>query len=31
MPFKIAWTLPKLDGIVLMTFEEITKIREDGC
>jgi len=26
----MAWTLPKLDGIVLMIFEEITKVREDG-
>ena len=31
MPFKMAWTLPKLDGIVLMTFEEIMKVREDDC
>jgi len=25
MPFKMAWTLPKLDEIVLVIFEEITK------
>jgi len=30
IPFKTAWILPKLDGIVLVTFEEITKIRKDA-
>jgi len=27
MPFKMAWTLPELDGIVFIMFEEAVKIR----
>jgi len=26
MPFKMAWTLPELNGIVFMMFEEAAKI-----
>jgi len=26
MPFKIAWTLPELNGIVFMMFEKAAKI-----
>jgi len=26
MPFKMAWTLSELDGIVFMMFEEAVKI-----
>jgi len=30
MLFKIAWTLPELDGIVFIAFEETVKIGKDG-
>ena len=30
MPFKTAWTLPELDGIGFMAFQETAKIRKNG-
>jgi len=30
IPFKMAWTLPELDEIVFMAFEETAKIGKDG-
>jgi len=27
----MAWAFPKFNGIVLVMYEELAKIREDGC